>query len=387
MTKLTPVADNVLQLPAGRMRSARLHVAHIMPDPNQPRKTFDQDKYDETKASIKAIGLQVPITVNPGPHRDGIQYYYIKYGENRWRIHVDLKLEEIECVVEPDSYDGKVIVRRILTQAAENINRIDHTHSEIAAVYALYFEETKREIPWKKVGEIQEEFALIFGKSTMWVQNYAAMSNLRPELLARVDQKGPTQIPFMAAVALGRNPKERQTGILHGAEILAGSRRDMLYRYVLEGTHKAKKANGERVGHRVAATKHSLMNIPANLQKNLDYFGAGMQPLDRQSYLRETLESMSAEELSSTDMRLNSVLENIDSLRRAVQGRLLSLGQQVIAPIVVIDRNDHKEEAGDSQSRTPLASIWPGLAAPAVKTTEQGSSGYTTRQIKGTRYK
>ncbi len=359
---------------AGMVGSVRLKVAHILPDKNQPRKTFDPEKYEETKASIKAMGLQVPITVNLGPVIDGIQYYYIKYGENRWRIHVDLDLEEIDCVIDQRFYDGKLNVLRVLTQAAENINRIEHTPSEIASVYRLYFEETKKEAPWKKIGKIQEEFARIFGKSSQWVQNYASMANLRQEFLDRVDAKGPGQIPFMAAVALGRNPKERQTSILHGAEILAGSRRDMLYTYVLHGTHQAKRASGERVGARVLGTKQTLVRIPERLQDALDHFGAGMSPLDRQSYLRETMGQLTVEELKKMVSDLEGVTSAIESLKNSVEGRLEELSHTRPANIFyplpqaeTMETGGNSEEDGQqtNDEQSPEASVrspWPDFS-------------------------
>lgn len=386
MTKLTPVVKATEQLIAGTATSARIKVAHALPDPNQPRKTFIQDLYDETKASIKAIGLQVPITVNPAYVKDGTQYYYIKYGENRWRIHVDLMWEEIECVIDPEPYDGKLNVLRVLTQAAENINRINHTHSEIAAVYGLFFEEEKRKVHWKKVGDILAEFAKIFGKSEQWVRNYAEMSNLRPEFLARVDIKGPTQIPFMAAVALGRQPKERQTGILHGAEVLAGSRRDMLYKYILQGAYKVKKAAGENVGHHIAANKSSFTKIPHNVRKAIDQFGVGMQPLDRDTHIRETMDEMSREELESMIKALDGVSDAIASLKNTVQVKLEKVSGPVVAPILFTPSKDDDEDVPSPESATPVngdtaRAPWPSFTTPREPETKIGR-----RIIKGGSY-
>lgn len=388
MTKLAPVAQATKQLITGALRSARLKVAHILVDHNQPRKNFDQEKYNETRASVKAIGLQVPITVNPGPIRDGIQYYYTKYGENRWRIHVDLKLEEIDCVIDPEPYSGEFNVLRVLTQAAENINRIDHTHGEIAAVYALFFEDAKQKNPGRLVADIQGEFGTIFGKSEMWVQNYAAMSNLRSEFLARVDVKGPTQIPFMAAVALGRNPKERQTSVLHGAELIAGSRRDLLYRYTLQETNRLKKLNGERIGHHQAAgNKRAFANIPKNVQRALGQFGAGMRALDRESYMRRAVEEMSGQELSAMVGEVNATLESLQAIKNLVQTRLGAVSKEA-PPATVISTEDADEEEGTGGTQEPRStsphSIWPGLAT--VEDVKLNGAGAPTHRYAGKRY-
>jgi ParB family chromosome partitioning protein len=72
----------------------RIPLDRIEPNPEQPRKTFDQAALRELAASILARGLKQPITVRPV---DG-GAYQIVMGERRWRAHCLLrdegKLEE-----------------------------------------------------------------------------------------------------------------------------------------------------------------------------------------------------------------------------------------------------------------------------------------------------
>ena len=56
----------------------------IEPDPEQPRKTFDEQALGELAASIAEHGLLQPIAVRPRP-RGG---YSIVAGERRWRAAV-----------------------------------------------------------------------------------------------------------------------------------------------------------------------------------------------------------------------------------------------------------------------------------------------------------
>ena len=58
-----------------------LPLREIEPDPEQPRKTFDEETLGELAASIAEHGLLQPIAVRPRP-RGG---YSIVAGERRWR--------------------------------------------------------------------------------------------------------------------------------------------------------------------------------------------------------------------------------------------------------------------------------------------------------------
>ena len=58
-----------------------LPLREIEPDPDQPRKTFEQETLSELAASIAEHGLLQPIAVRPRP----MGGYSIVAGERRWR--------------------------------------------------------------------------------------------------------------------------------------------------------------------------------------------------------------------------------------------------------------------------------------------------------------
>src|SRR5262245_30912597 len=72
----------------------RIPLDRIEPNPDQPRKHFDQAALRELAASIQSRGLKQPITVRP----TGDDKYQLIMGERRWRAHCLLrdegKLEE-----------------------------------------------------------------------------------------------------------------------------------------------------------------------------------------------------------------------------------------------------------------------------------------------------
>ena len=61
-----------------------LKLDQVIPDPDQPRQTFDEDSLLDLAQSIQENGLLQPIVVQP---TDKAEQYKIVIGERRWRAH------------------------------------------------------------------------------------------------------------------------------------------------------------------------------------------------------------------------------------------------------------------------------------------------------------
>jgi len=72
----------------------RIPVEHVLRDPSQPRKTFDETKLRELAESIRTQGVIQPVLVR----RDGSDYRLIA-GERRWRAAQLAGLHEIPALV------------------------------------------------------------------------------------------------------------------------------------------------------------------------------------------------------------------------------------------------------------------------------------------------
>ena len=75
----------------------QLAVAAVYPNCNQPRKHFDQDLLNGLAQSIKASGLNQPITVVARPCHLGT--HMIVAGERRWRAHGLAGLTHVDAIV------------------------------------------------------------------------------------------------------------------------------------------------------------------------------------------------------------------------------------------------------------------------------------------------
>jgi len=108
MTQRTESATGaVVQLPLDAIR----------PDPQQPRRTFDQTTLDDLANDIRANGVLQPIRVR----RDADGDWVIVIGERRWRAAKNAGLESIPAML--DEVAESDPLERALRQLAENYHR------------------------------------------------------------------------------------------------------------------------------------------------------------------------------------------------------------------------------------------------------------------------
>jgi ParB family chromosome partitioning protein len=106
-------------------------ISKIEPNPDQPRKEFDEDALAELADSIRQYGLLQPILV-----QDRDTYYEIIAGERRWRACKLAGLKEVPVIIK--RYTQQEIVEISLI---ENIQREDLNPIEEALAYKRLLEE------------------------------------------------------------------------------------------------------------------------------------------------------------------------------------------------------------------------------------------------------
>jgi ParB/RepB/Spo0J family partition protein len=130
----------------------------VDPDPNQPRKIFNEQKLTELANDIGVNGILQAIVVRPHPTKKG--RYMIIFGERRFRAAGMVDLETVPCVVRTDVNDAQALE----WQMAENGQRDDMHPLEEADGYRVMHERDGRDV---------EEIAELCGKSKAYI--YAAM--------------------------------------------------------------------------------------------------------------------------------------------------------------------------------------------------------------------
>jgi ParB family chromosome partitioning protein len=144
---------------------ASLPVAAIEPDPNQPRRHFDEEALGELAVSIGKRGVIQPVIVRPlGEGR-----YQLVAGERRWRAAQKAQLHEIPALIR-ELEDRDVLALALI----ENIQREDLNPVEEALAY-------------RRLGELddlpQSTIASLVGKSRSHVANMQRLLALPPAVL------------------------------------------------------------------------------------------------------------------------------------------------------------------------------------------------------------
>ena len=153
----------------GNEPEAVLSISEIVRNPNQPRKTFDEDKLAELADSIRQNGVLQPILVR----RKG-QKYEIVAGERRYQASKLAGLKEIPAVVR-EIDDDKVFQLALI----ENLQRSDLSPIEEARGYKQLL--TSRSLT-------QEELAKILSKSRSAIANTLRLMDLPVEVQHMMEQ-------------------------------------------------------------------------------------------------------------------------------------------------------------------------------------------------------
>lgn len=164
----------------------------IQPDPNQPRRRFDDLALEELAASISEHGVVQPIVVVP--YNGG---YQIVAGERRWRAAKMAGLPKIPAIVRTLSDQHKLEISLI-----ENLQRRDLNALETATAYLklrdqfnLTLDEISQRVGGKSVSAISNTIRLLrlpdnvrdaIAEGTLTEGQARPLINLDPEIIDKI---------------------------------------------------------------------------------------------------------------------------------------------------------------------------------------------------------
>lgn len=148
-----------------------LPLEKIAPNPDQPRKHFEQEALEELAASLKALGLVQPITVQALPSGS----YQIISGERRWRAAQMAGLKTLPAYIRATQPSELLELALI-----ENIQREDLNAIEVALAYQQLTEQ---------YGLSQSKVAERVGKKRVTVTNYIRLLQLPAEIQLGLTQR------------------------------------------------------------------------------------------------------------------------------------------------------------------------------------------------------
>jgi ParB family chromosome partitioning protein len=146
-------------------------IDEIEPNPNQPRRDFDEQALQELASSISQIGIIQPITLR----QISENRFQIIAGERRWRASQIAGSKSIPAYIRTVN-DENVVEMALI----ENIQREDLNAIEIALAYEMLVE---------KSGMTQEKISERVGKSRTAITNYLRLLRLPAEVQISLQNK------------------------------------------------------------------------------------------------------------------------------------------------------------------------------------------------------
>lgn len=146
-------------------------IEQIEPNPDQPRREFDETAMQELATSIQTMGIIAPITLR----QVAADRYQIIAGERRWRASQIAGLKSIPAYIR--TADDESVMELALV---ENIQREDLNAIEIALAYE-HLAETS--------GMTQEKISERVGKSRTAVTNYMRLLKLPAQIQMALKNK------------------------------------------------------------------------------------------------------------------------------------------------------------------------------------------------------
>jgi ParB family chromosome partitioning protein len=152
-------------------RAARMiNIKRIRPDPDQPRKTFNQETIESLAESIKEIGGIIdPLTVE---YIEDDDIFRIISGERRFRAAGIVGLETLPCIIK--EVDDE---KRFLLQFIANLQREDISPLEEATGIRQIIEQ---------YGYPQHKIARLFNKSKSYISQILGLERLSEDAKQKV---------------------------------------------------------------------------------------------------------------------------------------------------------------------------------------------------------
>lgn len=162
-----------------------VRVKDIHPNPNQPRREFDQNALEELANSIKLKGVVTPVTV-----RVTEKGYELIAGERRWRASKISRKQKIPAYVINVKNDAEIMEIALI----ENVQREDLNPLEESEAYAVLN---------SKFGMSHNEIAMAVGKKRVTISNSLRLLKL-PTEIRRSLRKGIISAGHARAILQGK---------------------------------------------------------------------------------------------------------------------------------------------------------------------------------------
>ena len=165
-----------------------LPIELLIPNREQPRKTFNNESIKELADSVKEKGVLLPILVRPIKDK---KEYQIIAGERRWRASQIAGLHDVPVVIRNFNESEVLEIGLIENMQRENLTAIEE---------ALGFERLQREYSYT-----QENLSKILSKSRAYIANTLRLLSL-PHKVQALLQDGQLSVGHARALIVLKDP-------------------------------------------------------------------------------------------------------------------------------------------------------------------------------------
>ena len=262
-------------------RIIEIEISSIHPNPNQPRKRFDQESLRELANSIAANGLVQPITVSPSSEDDS---FLLVAGERRLRAHRLLGRETIFAI--QTNGDAEVIA------LIENIQREQLDPLEEADAYAQMMH---------RHGYSQAELGQIVGKKQNTISEALSLRRLSPSL---VDEYRTSDTALSKSVLIEIAKEEDDD---KQAELFKATLADRLGVRAVRARRTKPSARSSKSAAASARKDRLIRSLAATLKRaqvdaRVEDFPAGSQALERLMAIKLQLDAVLEPVVSQGDL-------------------------------------------------------------------------------------
>lgn len=231
-------------------RIQKLSISSITPNPNQPRKHFDEAALEELAESIKRHGLLQPVVVTPGDNED----YVIIAGERRWRAAGKAGLAHLPAIVRTAKE-----LEQLEIALVENVQRVDLSPLEQAV----------------SIGRLHDQFNLEYadiakklGKASSTVQNIVRLLGLSEEAKKALHEGKITEGHARAILAVRDPAAQAELLVLiikNGWSVRQAERYAVAYKKGMKKSETAQKRVSATTAETEALSK--TLNTPVRIQR------------------------------------------------------------------------------------------------------------------------
>lgn len=176
----------------------QIPIVQISPNPDQPRKIFNESELKDLSESIKEKGVLVPIILRAVQNKPYL--YEIVAGERRYRAAQMAGLGEIPALVKNLDDKNAMEIALIENVQRENLNPIEEADGY--------------ENLMQKCGYSLEDVSKLIGKSISYIRNLMRINSL-PESVKQLIRDGKISASHARTIAVSENPEQLAHDIIN----------------------------------------------------------------------------------------------------------------------------------------------------------------------------